>query len=202
VVFAHDILHQVHLSKEPDILLKVDFQKPFDYVNWNYLITCFRHMSFSQKWISWIQKILWGGRVNVIINGVFSNFFECRRGVRQGGSLSPLLFILAAEGLHKLIQQAIKGNHIKGLGLVLPNGFFLVNLKYVDDTIIFIQANRVMVEKIKWIFYAFQEISGLQINFSKTELIPLNLSFDDANFYCNILQCKLDKLPIKYLGER
>jgi hypothetical protein len=56
-----------------------------------------------------------------------------------------------------------------------------------------------MVEKIKWIFYAFQGISGLQINFSKTKLIPLNISSADANFYCNILQCKLGKLPIKYL---
>jgi hypothetical protein len=45
-----------------------------------------------------------------------------------------------------------------------------------------------MVEKIKWIFYVFQGIFGLQINFSKTELIPLNISSADANFYCNILQ--------------
>jgi hypothetical protein len=64
----------------------------------------------------------------VIINGVPSNFFECRRGVRQGDPLSPLLFILAAEGLNKLIQQAIKGNHIKGLGPVFPNGYSIVNL--------------------------------------------------------------------------
>jgi Reverse transcriptase (RNA-dependent DNA polymerase) len=105
----------------------------------------------------------------VIINGVSSNFFECRRRVRQCDPLSSLLFILPAERLHKLIQQAIKGNQIKGLGPVLSNDFGLVNLQYVDDTIIFLQANRFMVEKIKWIFYTFQEISRLQINFSKTE---------------------------------
>jgi hypothetical protein len=85
----------------------------------------------------------------VIINGVFSNFFECRRGVRKGDHLSTLLFILAAEGLNKLIQQTIKGNHIKGLVSILPNGSSLVNLQYADDTIIFLQANKVMVEKIK-----------------------------------------------------
>jgi hypothetical protein len=64
----------------------------------------------------------------VIINGGPSNSFEYRRGVRQGDPLSPLLFILAAEGLNKLIQQAIKDNHIKGLDPILPNGYSIVNL--------------------------------------------------------------------------
>jgi Reverse transcriptase (RNA-dependent DNA polymerase) len=42
VVMPHEILHFVHLSKKHDILLKVNFQKSFDYINWNYLIACFR----------------------------------------------------------------------------------------------------------------------------------------------------------------
>jgi Reverse transcriptase (RNA-dependent DNA polymerase) len=58
VVLAHEILHHVHLSKKPDILLKVDFQKVFYYVNWNYLVSYFRQMNFSGKWISWISKLL------------------------------------------------------------------------------------------------------------------------------------------------
>jgi hypothetical protein len=57
-----------------------------------------------------------------------------------------------------------------------------------------------MVEKAKWIFYTFQGISNLQIIFSKTELIPLNLSLEDALFFYNIFLCKFGKLPIKCLG--
>jgi hypothetical protein len=64
----------------------------------------------------------------VISNGVLSNFFECRRGFRQGDHFPPLLFILAAEGLNKLIQQIIKDNHIKGSGPILPNEYSIINL--------------------------------------------------------------------------
>jgi hypothetical protein len=42
VVTAHEILHVIHLSKEQGVLLKINFQKEFDFVNWSNLLSCFR----------------------------------------------------------------------------------------------------------------------------------------------------------------
>jgi Reverse transcriptase (RNA-dependent DNA polymerase) len=41
VVTAHEVLHQIHIDKEEDLLFKVDFQKPFDYVSWTYILDIF-----------------------------------------------------------------------------------------------------------------------------------------------------------------
>jgi hypothetical protein len=57
-----------------------------------------------------------------------------------------------------------------------------------------------MLERIKWALKGFEGISGLKINFSKSELIPLNLSESETITFASILQCKIDTLPLKYLG--
>jgi hypothetical protein len=52
------------------------------------------------------------GTSSVLINGVPGINFKCRRGVRQGDPLSPLLFVLGAE----LLQYVI--NDLKDRGLL------------------------------------------------------------------------------------
>jgi hypothetical protein len=43
-------------------------------------------------------------------------------------------------------------------------------------------------------------MSGLRINYTKSELIPLNITQKEGTTFVNILECKIGKLPITYLG--
>jgi hypothetical protein len=69
-------------------------------------------MGFPETSIGWVWCFLESGTSSVLLNGVSSGNFRCRRGVRQWDPLSPLLFVHGAE----LLQHVI--NDLKGSGLI------------------------------------------------------------------------------------
>jgi Reverse transcriptase (RNA-dependent DNA polymerase) len=54
VMCTHEILHQIRLSKTKGALFKIDFEKTFDRVNWDFLIKTLVGRGFGPKWINWI----------------------------------------------------------------------------------------------------------------------------------------------------
>lgn len=87
-------------------MLKLDFEKAFDKVEHHVILDMFKHKGFSDRWISWIKAILYSGSSAVLLNGVPGKPFKCKRRVRQGDSLSPLLFVLAADLLQTMVNKA------------------------------------------------------------------------------------------------
>lgn len=87
-------------------MFKVDFDKAFDSINWEYLDSVLAQMRFGNKWRMWIKGCLRSSRALVIINGSPTVEFEISKGVRQGDPLSPFLFIIIMEGLHIALEEA------------------------------------------------------------------------------------------------
>ena len=46
IMSLHEILHETKRRKEVGIILKLDFEKAYDKVNWNFLFDCLLHWGF------------------------------------------------------------------------------------------------------------------------------------------------------------
>jgi hypothetical protein len=89
VVAAHEIVHEVHRKNESGIILKLDYEKAYDRVSWNFLEEMLTKRGFGAKWRGWISKVVQGGSICIRINDENSAFFKPGKGLRQGDPLSP-----------------------------------------------------------------------------------------------------------------
>ncbi|XP_071700056.1 secreted RxLR effector protein 78-like [Rutidosis leptorrhynchoides] len=115
VLFVNEVVDELKRNKRHGIIFKVDFEKAFDSLNWNYLLEVMKCMGFGSKWQKWIGSCLNSASISSLINGSPTPEFKLSRGVRQGDHLSPFLFIIAAEGLNILTKVAVDKGMYKGV---------------------------------------------------------------------------------------
>jgi hypothetical protein len=139
------------------------------------------------------------GTVSVKINNTIGSYFKSGRGVRQGDPLSPFLFNIAADSLAKMISLAQKNNLIKGLVPEYTENGVAV-LQYADDIILCIQDDKEQASHLKLLLYLYEEMSGLKINFAKSEVIMVSQDYSKSIDYSNMFNCAIGNWPIKYLG--
>ena len=103
-VYAMELVQVCHKRKVPTIVLKLDFAKAFDTVNWEALMTILSARGFSPLWCRWVLDLFASSKSAVLVNGYPGPWIECRRGLRQGDPMSPYLFLLVADVLQTLIK--------------------------------------------------------------------------------------------------
>ncbi|GJX58871.1 RNA-directed DNA polymerase, eukaryota [Tanacetum coccineum] len=65
----NELLQWCKSKKKHSLLFKVDFEKAYDSVRWDYLDDILRKFGFGEKWCEWIQSCLRSSRGSVIVNG-------------------------------------------------------------------------------------------------------------------------------------
>ena len=115
VMCLSEILHDTRQKKIEGLILKLDFEKAYDKISWNFLMDCLRQRGFDQKWCLWIWEVMTSGTLSVKVNDSMGSYFKYGKGVRQGDPLSPLLFNIAVDTLSKMIALAQSNKLITGL---------------------------------------------------------------------------------------
>jgi hypothetical protein len=143
---------------------------------------------------------MYDGTVAIKVNEGVGPYFQSCKGVRQGDPLSPLLFNFVADCLTRLVIRAQQNNLITGLISDLIDGGVTI-LQYVDDTIVCLEHNFEKARNVKLLLYMFEQMSGLKINFDKSEVLLLGGGGNDiALKYAEIFNCNISLFPLKYLG--
>jgi hypothetical protein len=110
-----EIIHEIKSKKLGGILLKLDFEKAYDRLNWHFLAEVLRGKGFDEGYIHRISQLVSRGQTAISINGEIGPFFRNKRGVRKGDPLSPLLFNFIGEALSAILSAAGRAGHIHGL---------------------------------------------------------------------------------------
>ena len=198
VLLANELIYSRIKAKENGILCKIDIEKAYDHVDWNFLDYVLSRMGFGSKWRFWVKTCIATASFSVLVNGSPKGFFKSSRGLRQGDPLSPFLFLMVMEGLNLLLHRAKDLSWIKGFK-AHRMGTMVTHLHFADDTLVFLEANQEQVEKLRLVLTCFELVSGLHINLAKSKIFAVgevgNLDELAAGLGCEVLS-----LPSSYLG--
>jgi len=154
---------------------------------------------FSPKWISWVQAFISGGRVAININDEVGPYFQTKKGLQQGDPLSPILFNIVADMLAILIKRAKADNQISGIVPHLVDEGLSI-LQYADDTLLFMDHDLEKARNMKLLLCAFEQLSGLKINFHKSEIFCFGAAQESLPQYTELFGCNQGAFPMRYLG--
>ncbi|XP_057443942.1 secreted RxLR effector protein 78-like [Lotus japonicus] len=145
------------------LLLKLDFAKAYDNIDWKFLLNMLTEMGFGQRWIKWIQGCVSTATLAVLVNGSPTDFFAIEKGLRQGDPLSPLLFNLCVNALSCMLNLLLAEENPCGFSIV--NGLAINHLQFANDTLVFCEDDASQLGRISDALEAFLWASGLKVNF-------------------------------------
>jgi len=147
-------------------LISIDQEKAFDRVEHKYLWQTLNAFGFSSGLINMI-RVLYSDIESILkINGGLNAPFKVHRGVRQGCSLSGMLYSLAIEPLLHKLRNSLSGITLPGCETVFKLS------AYADDVVVFVKKQDdidTLVENIN----VFGELSSAKINWGKSEAITV-----------------------------
>ncbi|GJZ04462.1 RNA-directed DNA polymerase, eukaryota [Tanacetum coccineum] len=196
----NEVIQWCKSKKKQSLIFKVDFEKAYDSVRWDFLDDVLKKFGFGNKWRDWIQKCLRSSRGSIIINGSPTEEFQFFKGLKQGDPLSPFLFILIMESLHLSFQSVVDVGLFKGIHLS-P----LVNLShmfYADDAVFVGQWCDDNINTLVHVLECFFRASGLRINMSKSKIMGVNVGDDKIKVAASKLGCLILNTPFTYLGTK
>ncbi|GAA0141530.1 hypothetical protein LIER_02655 [Lithospermum erythrorhizon] len=169
VLLAYEVHHSLKRKKGQVgcFSLKLDMQKAYDRVEWDFLRVVMVKMQFPDNFIKLMHAYISTVSYSVMVNGDQCGYFKSSRGLRQGDPFSPYLFLLCTERFIHLIREATSNGSLQGVQ-VGRSGPRLTHLLFVDDSLLFRQASVEECGAIKTILRRYEESSGQAVNYSKS----------------------------------
>ncbi|GJV03431.1 RNA-directed DNA polymerase, eukaryota [Tanacetum coccineum] len=196
----NEVMQWCSLKKMKTLIFKVDFEKAYDSVRWDFLDEVLRKYGFGDKWRRWIQSCLSSSRGSILINGSPTSEFQFFRGLKQGDSLSPFLFILVMETLHISFQRVVDAGMFVGINL--SNVVSISHMFFADDVMFIGKWCDTNISTLINVLDCFHRASGLKINMSKSKILGLQVESSKVREAAEKLGCLILRTPFTYLGTK
>ena len=108
VLVANEALVEIKRKKRSCIFLKVDCEKAYDSISWEFILYMLKKVGFCDKSVFWIKCCLESASVSMLVNGSPTKEFFPKKGFRRGDSLALFLFLIAGKGLARVLRMAIE----------------------------------------------------------------------------------------------
>ncbi|GFR66835.1 reverse transcriptase [Elysia marginata] len=117
------------------MILLIDFEKAFDSIEWSFIEKSLHFSNFGHDMAEWVQLFNTQIKSRIVVNNTVSDWFNIKRGCRQGDPISPYLFLIAGEVLAHMIRQEV---HVRGYEVSEME--FKIS-QYADDTTLFLDGS-------------------------------------------------------------
>ncbi|KAK4384289.1 hypothetical protein Sango_3075800 [Sesamum angolense] len=200
ILLAQELLAGYNQTRLPDrCTLKVDIQKAYDSVEWDFLLEVLRLFNFPHQFIVLIEQCVSTASFSISLNGSIYGFFKGGRGLRQGDPISPYLFVLVMEIWSSLLRHRVQNAaqfqyhwKCKELGLI--------NLCFADDVLLFYKAHIPSIKVLTDTLSEFATLSGLKVNPAKSQIILSRAVQQERQQILEYVGFQEGLLPVKYLG--
>ncbi|XP_023926387.2 uncharacterized protein LOC112037802 [Quercus suber] len=198
-IIVQEMMHSFKTRKVKMGLMaiKLDLQKAYDRVNWDFLKTMLVRFDFNDTFIGWIMACISSVHFEDLVNGGKTKQFKSSRGFQQGDPFSPYLFILGQKVLSRMIEQEPT---IKGVKASI-DGPAITHVMYADDIILFPKATRRDATKINECLDKYCSWLGQKLNRNKYGIFFSKLTHSlSRRPIKQVLQMKSLKQDAIYLG--
>lgn len=203
IFLLQEILHSLKTKKKNKtgcMIVKLDLEKAYDKVNWDFLEDTLRAFSFPNELIELIMFCVRNASTKILWNGDSQEAFTHSCGLRQGDPLSPYLFVLCVERLSYMINVAVDAELWQPL-IPCRGGPKLSHLFFVDDLILMGKATLQTARTISKVLHRFCSASGLKLSPAKSKIFFSNTGgVNLKNTISNLLRFGQTQNLGKYLG--
>ena len=118
------------------VLCKLDVEKAYDHVSWDFLMYMLQRCGLLEKWRKWLMYYISTVKFSILLNDSPSDFFGISREIRQGDPLSLLLFDIDMEVLSRMFDVVAFARHfsIFSVGSTAGTSLTVSHLLFANDS--------------------------------------------------------------------
>ncbi|XP_047250114.1 uncharacterized protein LOC107876864 [Capsicum annuum] len=158
--------------------MKIDLQKAYDMVNWEFLQEVLVGYGFPSDFVHIIMTCVTSTYFTVKVNGEGHGYFPGKRGLRQGDLISSLLFVLITEYLSRTLKSMSDLPDFKFHPMCTD--LRLTHLVFADDLMIFCKGDLKSVTRVMEALNHFSSTSGLVANLEKSSIFIVGIKDDES----------------------